>query len=105
ADVEKARSRIVGRPATAYAVTSTGSPLDAAINCAMHAITGKAVSAPVYRVLGGPTGFKARALAALSGATDGELTASLNTLAKAGFQAFDVPIPTINWRNQGQAFD
>src|SRR5262249_59696928 len=35
ADVEKARSRIVGKPATAYAVTSTGTPLDAAILCAM----------------------------------------------------------------------
>lgn len=105
ADAERARSRILGKPATAYAVTSTDTLLDAAINCAMHDITGKAVSAPVYRVLGGPTRFKARALAPLSGGTDGELTASLNTLAKAGFQAFDVPIPGINWRNQGQAFD
>ena len=26
-------------------------------------------------------------------------------VAKAGFQAFDVPIPGFNWRNQGQAFD
>jgi len=105
ADVEKARSRVVGRPATAYAVTSTDTPLDAAINCAMLDITGKAVSAPVYRVLGGPTRFKARALAALSGATDSELGASMNALAKAGFQAFHVPIPGITWRNQGQAFD
>ena len=105
ADVEKARSRIVGKPATAYAVTSTGTPLDAAVNCAMLDIAGKAASAPVYRVLGGPTRFKARALATLSGATDGELIASMNALAKAGFQAFDVPIPPVNWRNQGQAFD
>src|SRR5262249_40348323 len=97
--------RIVGRPATAYAVTSTGTPLDAAIHCAMLDIIGKAVAAPVYRVLGGPTRFKARALASLSGATDAELTASMNALAKAGFQAFDVPIPAVNWRNQGQAFD
>jgi galactonate dehydratase len=104
-DVEKAKSRVIGKPATAYAVTSTDTPLDAAVNCAMHDITGKAVSAPVFRVLGGPTRFKARALASLSGGTDAELTASLNALAKAGFQAFDVPIPGINWRNQGQAFD
>ena len=104
-DVEIAKARIVGKPATAYAVSSTGTPLDAAINCAMLDITGKAASAPVYRVLGGPTRFKARALASLSGATDGELGASMNTLAKTGFQAFDVPIPTTNWRNQGQAFD
>jgi galactonate dehydratase len=105
ADVEKASARIVGKPATAYAVTSTGTLLDAAIDCAMLDITGKAASAPIYRVLGGPTRFKARALAALYGAADSELTASMNALAKAGFQAFEVPIPTIDWRNQGQAFD
>src|SRR5437867_7989997 len=61
ADVEKAKSRIIAKPATAFAVTSTDTPLDAAINCAMLDITGKAASAPVYRVLGGPTRFKARA--------------------------------------------
>ena len=105
AEVEKARSRIVGKPATAYAVTSTGTALDAAIHCAMLDITGKAASAPVYRVLGGPTRFKARALASLFGAIDGELTSSLEALGKAGFQAFEVPIPAFNWRNQGQAFD
>jgi galactonate dehydratase len=105
ADVEKAKSRIVGKPATAYAVTTTDTPLDGAIACAMLDITGKAVSAPVYRVLGGPTRFKARALASLSGGTDDALKASMNALAKAGFQAFDVPLPGINWRNQGQAFD
>ena len=104
-DVDKAKSRIIGKPATAFATTSTDTPLDAAINCAMLDITGKATSAPAYRVLGGPTRFKARAIAPLSGTTDRELAASLNTLAKAGFQAFDVPIPGLNWRNQGQAFD
>jgi galactonate dehydratase len=105
ADVERARSRLIGRPATAHAITTTETPLDAAINCAMLDITGKVVSAPIYRVLGGPTRFKARALASLSGTTDRELTESMNTLAKAGYQSFDVPIPGINWRNQGQAFD
>ena len=105
ADVDKAKARVIGVPATAYAVTSTETPLDAAIHCAMLDILGKAVSAPVYRVLGGPTRFKARALGSLSGATDRELATSLNMLIKAGFQAFDVPIPDINWRNQGQAFD
>ena len=105
ADVEKAKSRIIGKPATAFAIISTDTPLDAAINCAMLDITGKAASAPAYRVLGGPTRFKARAIAPLWGATDSELAASLNTLAKGGFQAYDVPIPGFNWRNQGQAFD
>jgi galactonate dehydratase len=105
ADIEKAKSRIVGKSATAFAVTSTQTPLDAAINCAMLDITAKSVSAPIYRVLGGPTRFKARALASLSGSSDSELATSMNAGIKAGFKAFDVPIPAVNWRNQGQAFD
>ena len=83
AEIERARSRIVGRPATSFAVTTTDTPLDAALNCAMLDITGKAMSAPVYRVLGGATRFKARALASLAGSTDAELTASMNTMLKA----------------------
>ena len=103
--IGKAKSQLIGKPATAYAVTSTGTPLDAAINCAMLDITAKAVSAPIYRVLGGPTRFKARALGSLHGSTDAELITSMNSGAKAGFRAFEVPIPGVNWRNQGQAFD
>ena len=105
ADIEKARAAINGRAATAYAVTSTGTPLDPAIHCAMLDITGKACSAPVYRVLGGPTRFKVRALASLQGATDAELSSSMAAGVKAGFRAFDVPLPPTTGRNQGQAFD
>ncbi len=104
-DVARAKSAIEGKPATAHGVTSTGTPLDAAIQCAMLDITAKSVSAPIYRVLGGPTRFKARALGSLSGTTDKELATSMDSLAKAGYQAFEVPIPPIDWRNQGQAFD
>ena len=105
ADMEKARSALLGRSATAYAVTTTGTALDPAINSAMLDITAKACSAPVYRLLGGPTRFKARALAALQGDTDSELASSLASGAKAGYRAFDVPLPATAWRNQGQAFD
>ena len=105
ADLDKARSALLGRSATAYAVTKTGTPLDPAINSAMLDITAKACSAPVYRLLGGPTRFKARALAALHGATDAELASSLAAGLKAGYRAFDVPLPATAWRNQGQAFD
>jgi galactonate dehydratase len=96
---------MLGREATAYAVTSTGTALDGAIQTAMLDITAKAASTPVYRLLGGPTRFKARALAALEGATDAELAASLSAGLKAGYRAFDVPLPSTIWRNQGQAFD
>jgi galactonate dehydratase len=105
AQVEKAKSLIIGKPATSFAVSSTDTPLDAAITCAMLDITGKATSAPIYRVLGGPTRYKARAMAALWGTTDSELATSMNALARQGFQAFEVPIPSFNWRNQGEAFD
>ena len=105
ADIDKARAAINGRAATAYAVTSTATPLDPAIQCAMLDITGKACSAPVYRVLGGPTRFKVRALASLQGATDAELASSLAAGVKSGFNAFDVPLPATTGRNQGQAFD
>jgi galactonate dehydratase len=105
AEAERARSVVMGRPATAYAVTTTGTPLDPAINSAMLDITAKACSAPVYRLLGGPTRFKARAMAALHGTTDSELSASMAAALKWGFLAFDVPLPATTGRNQGQAFD
>jgi galactonate dehydratase len=105
ADVDKARSALLGRSATAYAVTTTGTVLDPAINSAMLDITAKACSAPVYRLLGGPTRFKARALAALHGDTDSELASSLAAGLKAGYRAFEAPLPASAWRNQGQAFD
>jgi galactonate dehydratase len=104
-DIDRAQRAILGRPATAYAVTSTGTPLDPAIHCAMIDITAKACRAPVYRLLGGPTRFKVRALAALQGASDSELAASMNAGVKAGYRAFDAPLPAPTGRNQGQAFD
>jgi galactonate dehydratase len=104
-DVDKARSAVVGRPATAHAVTSSGTPLDPAIHCAMLDITAKACASPVYRLLGGPTRFKVRVLAALHGASDSELAASMAAGVKAGYRAFDVPLPAVTGRNQGQAFD
>jgi galactonate dehydratase len=105
ADVEKARAGIAGRPATAYAVLQTATPLDGGINMALLDITAKACSTPVYRLLGGPTRFKARALAGLHGATDAELQTSLTAALKAGFRAFQVPVPPTTARNHGQAFD
>jgi len=68
-------------------------------------ITAKACSAPVYRLLGGPTRFKVRALAALHGETDTELASSLAAGIKLGYRAFEAPLPATAWRNQGQAFD
>jgi galactonate dehydratase len=103
-DVEKARRSVVGSSGTSYAVTLTHTPLDGAITTAMVDITAKAAKTPAYRLLGGPTRTKIRALASLSGATDAEVAASLGAARKAGYRAFQVPLPAVGARNQGHAF-
>src|SRR5438105_3524432 len=59
ADVDLARSVVVGRPATSYeAVRSqlgSASRIQAAVTTAMLDITGRLAKAPVYQILGGPT--------------------------------------------------
>ena len=104
ADLEHARQALVGRGATAYAGVSLGSPLQAAVVAAMLDIVGQACSAPVYRVLGGPTRYKIRVMTSLTGSTEAALEASLSTGLKAGFRAFRVPAPVPAARNQGQAY-
>lgn len=105
AEADKARRAVLGKPATSFGVTTTQTPLDGAITTAMIDIAAKAAKAPAYRLLGGPTRTKVRALASLAGATDKELKASMGELHKAGYRAFQVPIPAVNARNQGQTFD
>lgn len=104
-EIETARSEVMGKPATAYQFLRTGTALDGAINMALIDITARACSAPVYRLLGGPTRVKARALARLRGTNDGELAASLEAGMRDGFRAFQAPLPPLTGRNQGQAFD
>jgi galactonate dehydratase len=108
AEFAGARKTILGTPATAYEATG---PLlaefptaRAALNMAMLDAFGKAVKAPVYQVLGGPTRFKCRALAPLAGDTDTALMAALKRAHAAGFRAFVVPTPPTVFRNQGQAY-
>jgi len=100
--------QIYGRPASSYEVIAQrlngAGDLAAAINMALLDLLGKAVRAPVYQLLGGPTRFKARALAPLAGDTDQELAASMERAAAAGFRAFLVPAPAPPERNQGQAW-
>lgn len=104
-DVEKARQAVMGRPATSYAVVATETPLQGAIATAMVDITAKAAKTPGYRLLGGPTRTKVRALVSLTGSTDTEIKNSLGLAQQAGYRAFQVPLPPVTGRNQGQAFD
>ncbi|MDQ6700986.1 MAG: hypothetical protein M3Z36_12470, partial [Acidobacteriota bacterium] len=65
---------------------------------------GQSCKAPIYRVLGGPTRNKVRAMTSLAGASDDELVADLKRAMAAGFRAFSVPVPPPAARNQGQAY-
>jgi galactonate dehydratase len=103
-EVEKARAVLMGKPATAWATIDTRTALDPGINMALLDISARIASAPVYRLLGGPTRFKVRVLTTLEGASDGELTASMTRGIEAGYRAFQVPVPPTAARNQGQAF-
>ena len=105
AELDKARRAVLGQPATSFGVITTQTSLDGAITAAMIDIAARAAKTPVYRLLGGPTRTKVRALASLTGGTDDELKASMATAQKTGYRAFQVPVPLVNARNQGQAFD
>jgi galactonate dehydratase len=103
-ELEKARSSLMGKPATAWATIEPGTALDPGIHMALLDISARAASAPVYRLLGGPTRFKVRALTTLEGASDAELAAAMARGTRAGYRAFQVPVPAAGARNQGQAF-
>ena len=108
AEVATTARTITGKPATAFEVIATQLAsipcLQAGVNMALLDIVGKSVKAPAYQVMGGPTRRRARALAALEGATDAELKASLERSRAAGYRAFMVPAPPTPARNQGKAF-
>ena len=105
-DLKSAAAVLTGRPASAYEVLGATVPASAqaAVNMAALDILGKASKAPVYRVLGGPTRNKARAITSLEGSSDDQLQADLQKQHEAGFRAFLVPIPAAGARNQGSAF-
>jgi galactonate dehydratase len=97
-----------GRQATEYGplhARLAGLPnLQAAANLALLDIVGQAAKAPVYQVLGGPTRYKARAIAPLTGADDASLMAALKRTQAAGHRAFLVPLAAPASRNSGQTF-
>jgi galactonate dehydratase len=105
-DLKATSEAVTGRPASAYETLRALVPQNAqgAIDMALLDILGKATKAPVYRVLGGPTRTKARAIVRLAGTSDDELLKDLQQQLSAGFAAFLVPIPMPEARNQGSAY-
>ncbi len=55
-------------------------------------VKGKIAKAPVYDLLAGRTRDKARAMAAVSGETERELTSAIAAARDAGYRAFSVPV-------------
>jgi galactonate dehydratase len=101
-----ALKRLAGKPAHAYEALTPMAPLPAqgGLNMALLDIVGKITNAPVYRVMGGPTRFEARAIARLTGSSDSELQANLQKQMSTGVRAFLAPMEPPTARNQGSAF-
>lgn len=105
-DIKATNHAIAGRAATSYQVLGGLVPPNVCggLNIALLDIVGKATKAPIYRVLGGPTRNKARAITRLSGSSDEALKADLQKQLAAGFHAFLIPVPAPAARNQGSDF-
>ncbi|MDQ6706430.1 MAG: mandelate racemase/muconate lactonizing enzyme family protein [Acidobacteriota bacterium] len=103
-DLTRAREFLIGRPASAYTAARQLGPVSGAIDVALLDILAQSCQAPVYRLLGGPTRNKVRAMTTLRGANDLELTAAMKRGLDAGYRAFAVPVPEAAARNQGQAY-
>jgi galactonate dehydratase len=106
ADMKSLNDVLVGKSALAYEALNNMAPEPArgGLNMALLDIVGKVTKAPIYRVLGGPTRFKARAIAALSGSSDSELQADIQRHVTSGVRAFLIPIAMPTARNQGSLF-
>jgi galactonate dehydratase len=105
ADME-ALNHLVGKPAHAYEALAPLAPESArgGLNMALLDIVGKITNAPVYRVLGGPTRFKARAIVRLAGTSNSELIADMQRQMASGVRSFLIPIMVPKDRNQGSLF-
>ncbi len=73
-------------------LASAPAPIRGAVDMALLDVKGKIAKAPVYDLLAGRTRDKARAMAAVSGETERELTSAIAAARDAGYRAFSVPV-------------
>lgn len=103
-ELTRARQFLIGRPASAYTAARQLGSVSGAVDVALLDILAQSCKAPIYRLLGGPTRNKVRAMTTLRGANDLQLMAEMKRGLDAGFLAFCVPVPEPAARNQGQAY-
>jgi galactonate dehydratase len=105
-DLKETNQALEGKAASAYQALDGLVPatVRGGLNIALLDILGKATQAPIYRVLGGPTRNKARAITRLSGTTDAELQSDLQKQLAVGYRAFLIPIVSPAARDQGSVF-
>jgi galactonate dehydratase len=95
-ELKAANQALAGRVASSYQVLDGLVPatMRGGLNIALLDILGKATQAPIYRLLGGPTRNKARAITRLAGSTDDELLIDLHKRMSTGYRAFLIPVVT-----------
>jgi galactonate dehydratase len=108
AEITEARPVVIGRVATDIEYIRhhlAASPaLEAAVNNAFLDITARSAKVPVYQYLGGPTRYKARAMATLEGEDETALIESLRRARDNGFKAFSFPFPARDSMTRMQAY-
>ncbi len=105
-DLKATNQAVVGRAASSYQALDGLVPptVRGGLNIALLDIVGKATKAPIYRVLGGPTRNKARAITRLSGIVRCRIAKRSPEATRRGFSCVPDPHPSPTARNQGSDF-
>ncbi len=103
-DLKATNQAVVGHAPSAYQALDGLVPqaVRGGLNIALLDIVGKATKAPIYRVLGGPTRNKARAITRLNGSSDEALRKRPGEAAHRGLPCLPHPGPPAHCPQSGQ---